>query len=138
MNLFFSNFSESENEIIVNENDSRHILKSYRKDIGEILNITNGNGISIITEMYWWIKNIYDKRNNIDLINTFILKTEIIAKEWISKFLKLIFDGPKYLGPLIDGTVDLSFSNFVNAPEKLFQVDLSLIIFSTVDFGRQV
>ena len=54
------------------------------------------------------------------------------------KFLKLIFDGPKYLDPLIDGTVDLSFSNYVKDPEKQLQVALSLIIFSTVDFGRQV
>lgn len=45
MNLFFSNFSETENEIIVNENDSRHILKSYRKGIGDVLNFTNGNGL---------------------------------------------------------------------------------------------
>ena len=45
MNLFFSNFSETENEIIVNENDSRHILKSYRRDIGDIINFTNGNGL---------------------------------------------------------------------------------------------
>ena len=103
-----------------------------------INNITNGNGISIINEIFWWIKNIYTNRNKIDLINTFILKTEMIANEWIIKFLKLIFDGPKYLDPLIDGTVDLSFSNFVKAPEKLLQVALSLIIFSTVDFGKQV
>ena len=45
MNLFFSNFSQTDNEIIVNENDSRHILKSYRKGIGDILNFTNGNGL---------------------------------------------------------------------------------------------
>ena len=45
MNLFFSNFSQTDNEIVVNENDSRHILKSYRKGIGEILNFTNGNGL---------------------------------------------------------------------------------------------
>ena len=91
-----------------------------------------------MAEMFWWIKNIYTNKNIIDLIKTFILKTEIIANEWINKFLKLIFDGPKYLDPLIDGTVDLCYSNFVNAPENLLQVDLSLIIFSTVDFGRQV
>ena len=81
--------------------------------------------MSIITEIFWCIKKIYNNRKKIDLINTFILNTEIIAKEWISKFLKLIFDGPKYLGPRIDGIEDLSFSNFVRAPEKLFQVDLS-------------
>ena len=45
MNLFFSNFSETDNEIIVNENDSRHIIKSFRKDIGDILNFTDGNGL---------------------------------------------------------------------------------------------
>ena len=45
MNLFFSNFSQTDNEIVVNENDSRHILKSYRKSIGDILNFTNGNGL---------------------------------------------------------------------------------------------
>jgi len=45
MNLFFSNFSETDNEIIVNENDSKHILKTYRRDIGDIINFTNGNGL---------------------------------------------------------------------------------------------
>ena len=45
MNLFFSNFSQTDNEIVVNENDSRHILKSYRKGVGDILNFTNGNGL---------------------------------------------------------------------------------------------
>ena len=45
MNLFFSNFSQKDNEIIVNENDSRHIIKSFRRDIGDILNFTNGNGL---------------------------------------------------------------------------------------------
>ena len=45
MNLFFSNFSETDVEILVNENDSKHIIKSYRRDIGDILNFTNGNGL---------------------------------------------------------------------------------------------
>ena len=45
MNLFYSNFSQTDDEIIVNENDSRHILKSYRRDIGDIINFTNGNGL---------------------------------------------------------------------------------------------
>ena len=66
------------------------------------------------------------------------LKTAMIAKECLIKFLKLILEGPKYLDPLIDGEEDLSFSNFANAPEKLHQVDLSFINFSTVDFGRHV
>ena len=45
MNLFFSNFYETDIEILANENDSRHIIKSYRRDIGDILNFTNGNGL---------------------------------------------------------------------------------------------
>ena len=45
MNLFFSNFSETDIEILVNENDTRHIIKSYRRDIGDMLNFTNGKGL---------------------------------------------------------------------------------------------
>ena len=45
MNLFFSNFNETDIEILLNETDSRHIIKSYRRDIGDILNFTNGNGL---------------------------------------------------------------------------------------------
>ena len=51
MNLFFSNFSETDNEIIVNENDSRHIIKSFRKDIGDILNFTDGNGLLAVCKI---------------------------------------------------------------------------------------
>ena len=39
---------------------------------------------------------------------------------------------------LSEGDEDLSFSTFTNAPEKLHQIDLSFINFSTVDFGRHV
>ncbi len=45
MNLFYSNFSESQDEIVVNENDSKHIIKSYRKNIGDIIKFTNGDGL---------------------------------------------------------------------------------------------
>ena len=99
---------------------------------------TNMKGIIIIIEIFWWIKNIYTKRNNIDLIKTFILKTLIIDKECTIKFLKLILDGPKYLVPLSDGTPALSFSTLASAPEKLLQVAFSLTIFSTTVLGKQV
>ena len=66
------------------------------------------------------------------------LKTLIIESECFIKFIKFIFEGPKYLDPLIEGIGIKSFSIFFNDPEKLFQVDFSLIIFSTVDFGKQV
>ena len=62
----------------------------------------------------------------------------MIAKECFTKFRKFIFEGPKYLIPLVDGDAFLFFSTLVRAPEKLLQVALSLIIFSTVDFGKHV
>ena len=63
--------------------------------------------------------------NNADLNNTVFLKTLIIDKECFNKFEKLIFDGPKYLTPLIDGIDIKSFSIFFKDPEKLFHVDFS-------------
>ena len=39
---------------------------------------------------------------------------------------------------VIDGTDNNSFSVFLSEPEKLFHVAFSLIIFSTVDFDKQV
>ena len=62
----------------------------------------------------------------------------MIDKECFNKLKKLIFDGPKYLVPLIEGIDNRSFSTFFNEPEKLFQVAFSLSNFSTVDFDRQV
>ena len=76
--------------------------------------------------------------NKAERINTVFLNTLIIERECFTKFEKLILDGPKYLVPLIDGIDNKSFSTFVKDPEKLFQVAFSLIIFSTVDFGKQV
>ena len=37
-----------------------------------------------------------------DLKKTWYLNTAIIENEWSNKFKKDIFDGPKYLKPLID------------------------------------
>ena len=76
--------------------------------------------------------------NNAERINTVFLKTLIIESECFNKLLKLIFEGPKYLLPLIEEIEIFLFSTFVNDPEKLFQVAFSLIILFTVDFGIQV
>ena len=62
----------------------------------------------------------------------------MIDKECFNRLKKLIFDGPKYLVPLIEGIDNRSFSTFFKEPEKLFQVAFSLIIFSTVIFDKQV
>ena len=51
---------------------------------------------------------------------------------------RLIFDGPKYLSPLIE-EIELRFlNNLANVPEKLLQRLGSKIISPTADFGRQV
>ena len=89
-------------------------------------------GINVIIEIFPIIKN------NIDLINSVVLKTAIIERECFNRLIKFIFDGPKYLVPLSDGMDFLSFSIFANAPEKLLQVAGSLTIALTADFGRHV
>ena len=76
--------------------------------------------------------------NKAERIRTVFLKTLIIERECFIKLKKLILDGPKYLAPLVEGAENKSFSIFVKDPEKLFQEAFSLIIFSTVDFGKQV
>ena len=73
-----------------------------------------------------------------DRIKNVFLKTLMIESECFIKLKKLIFDGPKYLLPLVDGIGNKLFSIFFNDPEKLFQVAFSLIIFSTVLFGKHV
>ena len=69
------------------------LLISFKFSLLEIENtetnnkITSATGINIITEIFWLIKSIYSAKNNIDLTNTFILKTAIIERECITKFL---------------------------------------------------
>ena len=65
MNLFYSNFSESQDEIVVNENDSKHIIKSYRKNIGDIIKFTNGDGLLAETKIIYKGKKIKVKILNI-------------------------------------------------------------------------
>ena len=76
--------------------------------------------------------------NNADRIKKVFLNTLIIESECLIKLIKLIFDGPKYLSPLIEGIEIKLSSIFFNEPEKLFHVAFSFIIFSTTDFGKHV
>ena len=48
----------------------------------------------------------YDEkiRRKADLKNTVFLNTAIIENEWIIRLKRDIFDGPKYLNPLIELT----------------------------------
>jgi hypothetical protein len=104
----------------------------------KIIKITKTTGIRVITEMCCKTRRIYTARKIIDLINKVVLKTAIIERECFKRLTKLIFDGPKYLSPLIDG-IDLRFLViFDNEPEKLLQVAASSAILATVDFGKQV
>ena len=87
------------------------------------------SGKEVIIEALLLIKRIYKTINKAERIKTVFLKTLIMDKECLIKFLKLILEGPKYLVPLIEGTEIISFSIFFNAPEKLFQVAFSLSVF---------
>ena len=62
----------------------------------------------------------------------------MIESECFNKLKKLIFEGPKYLGPRIDGIDIKSVSIFVREPEKLFHVAFSSSSFFTVDLDRHV
>ena len=76
--------------------------------------------------------------NRAERIKTVFLKTLIIESECFNKLKKLIFEGPKYLTPLNEDIDKKLLSIFDKDPEKLFQVAFSLIIFSTILFGKQV
>ena len=104
----------------------------------KIIKITKTTGIRVITEMCCKTRRIYTARKIIDLINKVVLKTAIIERECFKRLTKLIFDGPKYLAPLIDGTDLRSLTTLDNEPEKLLQVAASLLILSTADLVKQV
>ena len=44
MDLFYSNFDKDDKLITINQIDSKHITKSFRKNMGDLIKITNGNG----------------------------------------------------------------------------------------------
>ena len=103
-----------------------------------IIKTTKATGINVITERCCNIIKKYTARKINDLMNTVILNTAIIEIECFKRLIKLIFDGPKYLGPLIDGTDFLSLVTLVNEPEKLLQVAASSTILTTTDLGKHV
>ena len=104
----------------------------------KIRTITKTTGIRVIAEVCCKTRKIYTARKIIDLINKVVLKTAIIERECFKRLTKLIFDGPKYLSPLVDGTDFLSLAIFDNDPEKLLQVAASSTILVTADLGKQV
>jgi len=67
MNLFYSNFNKSDSYIILDEIDSRHLSKSLRKKSGDIIRVTNGEGLEIQGKIIRLGKNI--KVNIINKVN---------------------------------------------------------------------
>ena len=55
----------------------------------------------------------------VDLKNTLYLKTAIIDSEWIISLNRDIWDGPKYLNPLIELISFKDSMFFLTLPEKL-------------------
>ena len=45
MDLFYSKFNANNKLITINETDSKHITRSFRKNIGDQIRITNGRGL---------------------------------------------------------------------------------------------
>jgi len=58
MDLFYSKFNATNKLITINEIDSKHITRSFRKNIGDLIRITNGEGLSCEAEIVEKGKNI--------------------------------------------------------------------------------
>ena len=110
----------------------------------EILRIENKKirianaGSKVTIEKLLEIKNKYKIKNKIERIITVFLNTAIMEKECIKRLNKFIWDGPKYLVPLIDGTETRSDKILVTEPEKLLQIQASLTNLAAASFGKQL
>jgi len=58
MDLFYSKFNATNKLITINEIDSKHITRSFRKNIGDLIRITNGEGLLCEAEIVEKGKNI--------------------------------------------------------------------------------
>ena len=50
MNLFYSNFNKSDSDIILDEIDSKHLSKSLRKKVGDIIRVTKNIKLDYLKE----------------------------------------------------------------------------------------
>ena len=75
-------------------------------------------------------------KSNADLINTFILKTEIIENERRISLKRGIFEGPKYLTPLTQLILSSFFILFLIVPGILLIIVGSFIISSASSFVK--
>ena len=66
MDLFFSNYKANDKYVVMNEIDSKHISRSFRKNIGDSIMITNGFGCLCNAEIVEIGKKIKVKINSIE------------------------------------------------------------------------
>ena len=66
MDLFFSNYKANDKYVVMNEIDSKHISRSFRKNIGDSIMITNGFGYLCNAEIVEIGKKIKVKINSIE------------------------------------------------------------------------
>ena len=77
MDLFFSNFKSNDKFIVIDEIDSRHITRSFRKNIGDIVKITNGTGYLCNAEIVEMGKKIKVKIKSIEKFESSIYSVHI-------------------------------------------------------------
>ena len=140
MNLFYSNFNESQDEIVVNENDSKHIIKSYRKSIGDIIKFTNGDGLLVeakITEKGKKIKakilNVLKKKRDKVSIHIAIspLKNPSRIEWFVEKATEI---GVKQITPIITKHSEKKRLNY----ERLERIAISSLKQSNQSFKPQI
>ena len=100
--------------------------------------ITAMAGNKVIAEKLLETKNKYRIKKRKERTNTVLLKTAIIEKECNKSLKKFIFEGPKYLFPLIEGIDILSLIIFVTDPVKLLQMQASLASLIAWAFGKKL
>ena len=67
MNLFYSkNTTINHNEIVINDQENRHLTKVLRKKTGDLIHVTNGEGV-----LFKCVIEESNKNKSIFLINPF-------------------------------------------------------------------
>ena len=77
MDLFFSNFKSNDKFIVIDEIDSKHITRSFRKNIGDRVIITNGTGYLCNAEIVEMGKKIKVKIKSIEKFESSIYSVHI-------------------------------------------------------------
>ena len=77
MDLFFSNFKSNDKYIVIDEIDSKHITRSFRKNIGDRVKITNGKGYLCNAEIVEMGKKIKVKIKSIEKFESSIYSVHI-------------------------------------------------------------